>query len=224
MSRTITEGSVDLDNFPASGVHQLAKKFESSKATVHHIKQVAGDPQATQINLMRHQRTELPINRHNKKRRPTGKPKLHKTPESSATNQVKKPYDSRKTHKMPDCCIKCGDSIHAQAFQSHAKKFQCKVGNKYGPFSSLCYQKKTLVHHKNSCRNPKVHQLYAGSMHAQDSSSDSYSEDSSSDESFCLQLQIQSKHAEGKQILNPVHLIMNLVYHLKPHHTRNMYL
>ena len=46
------EGSVDLDKLPASRVCQLAKKLESSKATVHHIKQVASDPQATQINLM----------------------------------------------------------------------------------------------------------------------------------------------------------------------------
>ena len=78
MSRTITEGSVDLDKFPACRVKTAGKKkFESSKTTVHHIKQVAGDLQATQINLMRHQRTELPTNRHNKKRRPTGKQKLH---------------------------------------------------------------------------------------------------------------------------------------------------
>ena len=48
VSRTITEGSVDLDMFPTSRVCQLVKKFESSKATVHHIKQVAGDLQATQ--------------------------------------------------------------------------------------------------------------------------------------------------------------------------------
>ena len=34
VSRTITEGSVDLEKFPASRVHQLAKKFESSKATL----------------------------------------------------------------------------------------------------------------------------------------------------------------------------------------------
>ena len=55
VSRTITEGSVDLDKFPTSRVRQLVKKFESSKATVHHIKQAAGDPQAAQINLMWHQ-------------------------------------------------------------------------------------------------------------------------------------------------------------------------
>ena len=49
VSRTITEGSVDLDKFPASRVCQLAKRFESTKATTWHIKQVAGDLQATHI-------------------------------------------------------------------------------------------------------------------------------------------------------------------------------
>ena len=48
VSKTINEGSVDLGKFPASKVHQLAKKYESSKATVRHIKQVAGEMQAMQ--------------------------------------------------------------------------------------------------------------------------------------------------------------------------------
>ena len=86
VSRTITEGSVDLYNFPTSRVCQLAKKFESAKATACHIKQVAGDLQATQINLMRHQWTELPTNRHNKKSRPTGRLKQHKASEGPAPN------------------------------------------------------------------------------------------------------------------------------------------
>ena len=143
---------------------------------MHHIKQVAGDLQATQINLIRHQRTELPTNKHNKKRRPTGKPKLYKTPENQATNWVKKPYDNRKIHKMSDCCNKCADSIHTQGFQCPAKKYQCKVCNKYGHFSSLCYQKKSQAHHKSSHRNPKAHQLHAGPMYVQDSSNQSHSE------------------------------------------------
>ena len=58
-SKTINNGNVHLEKFPASKVRQLAKKVESSKATAKHIKQVAGDPQAVQINLMRHQPTEL---------------------------------------------------------------------------------------------------------------------------------------------------------------------
>ena len=74
VSRTITDGSVDLDKFPASRVRQLAKKVDSSKATAHHIKWVAGDPQAAQINLLTHQHTELPAGKY-KKKRPPVKPK-----------------------------------------------------------------------------------------------------------------------------------------------------
>ena len=222
--RTITEGSVDLDKFPTSRVYHLAKTFKSSKATVWHIKQVASDPQAIQINLMQHQRTELPTNRQNKKRRPTGRPKQYKVTKNATANQVKKSYDNKKPHRATDCCNKCGDSIHVQGFQCPAKKYQCKVCNKYGHFSSLCYQRKPQVHHKNSHRNPKVHHLHVGPMYAQDSANHCYFKESSSDESFCLQLQAQSNQAEDKQIPQPVHLIMNLAYHLKPHHTRNMFL
>ena len=35
--KTINEGNVDIQKFPASKVHQLAKKMESSKATAKHI-------------------------------------------------------------------------------------------------------------------------------------------------------------------------------------------
>ena len=35
---------VEYDNWP--------RKLESSKATVRHMKQVSGEPQATQINLL----------------------------------------------------------------------------------------------------------------------------------------------------------------------------
>ena len=61
-------------------------------------------------------------------------------------------------------------------------------------------------------------------MYAQDSANHCYSEESSSDESYCLQLQPQSNQAEGKQFPQSVHLITNLAYHLRLHHTRNMYL
>ena len=44
VSKTIKEGSVDIDRFLASKVCQLAKKMESSKVTARHIKLVAGDP------------------------------------------------------------------------------------------------------------------------------------------------------------------------------------
>ena len=59
VSKSISDGSVDLEKFPASKVRQLARKLESSKVTACHIKQVAGDPQAAQINLLRHQHTGI---------------------------------------------------------------------------------------------------------------------------------------------------------------------
>ena len=66
VSRTISDGSIDLDKFPTGRVCQLAKKMERSKATVCHIKQVAGDPQAVQIYLLRHQHTELTAGKYKK--------------------------------------------------------------------------------------------------------------------------------------------------------------
>ena len=60
VSKSIDDSNIDLEKFPASKVRQLAKKMEASKDITHHIKQVASDPQVAQINLMRHQRTDLP--------------------------------------------------------------------------------------------------------------------------------------------------------------------
>ena len=60
ISKTLDEGHVNLNKFAASKVRQMAKKLESSQATAKHMKQVTNEPHATQINLLRHQRTELP--------------------------------------------------------------------------------------------------------------------------------------------------------------------
>ena len=51
VTKTINEGNVDIQKFPASKVRQLAKKMESSKGTVKHIRQVAGDLPVAQIQL-----------------------------------------------------------------------------------------------------------------------------------------------------------------------------
>ena len=50
------------------------------------------------------------------------------------------------------------------------------------------------------------------------------SEESSSDDSFCLQLKEQCTQTSFKKVPTPSHLITNLSYRLKPHHTRNQYL
>ena len=63
LSKTINDSNIDLERFPASKVRQLSKKMESSKSTTRHIKQVASDSQVTQVNLMMHQRTDLPPSR-----------------------------------------------------------------------------------------------------------------------------------------------------------------
>ena len=61
-------------------------------------------------------------------------------------------------------------------------------------------------------------------MYAQDQSNSSQSEDSSSNDSFCLQLRIQHTQAHVKQLPTPTHLIANLAYCLKLHHHRKLYL
>ena len=112
VSKTISDGSVDLEKFPTSKVRQPPKKLESSKATAHHIKQVAGDPQAAQINLLRHQRTELPAGKY-KKKRSSMKPR-----QSNNKNQAQ------------------------EGFQCPVKKYQCKACHKFGHFTSMYFQKK----------------------------------------------------------------------------------
>ena len=67
--------------------------------------------------------------------------------------------------------------------------------------------------------------LQLGAVYVCDKSICGHSDDfSSSDESFCLQVNIQWSQAEGKKIPSPSHLITNLGYKLKSHQTRNQYL
>ena len=127
-------------------------------------------------------------------------------------------------HKSKDRCNMCGDSTHIKGFHCPARNCQCKVSHKYGYFSSLCYQRMDQAYHKSSIRNPKAHQLTVGPVYQHNSSICSHSEELSSDESFCLQLQVQYNQVEGKKIPNCVHLIITIAYRVKPHHNWNMYL
>ena len=52
----------------------------------------------------------------------------------------------------------------------------------------------------------------------------SQSEESSSDDSFCLHIKVQCTQASFQIVPTPAHLIINLPYRLKPHHMRNQYL
>ena len=83
VTKTINEGNVDIQKFPASKVHQLVKKMESSKATGKHIRQVAGDLPAAQVQLMQHQCTQLPAGNYPRRKQNSTsgqKPQNHKTP------------------------------------------------------------------------------------------------------------------------------------------------
>ena len=54
---------------------------------------------------------------------------------------------------------------------------------------------------------------------------DSYQSDISSiEDSFCLQVKIQQKQDGVQAAPKPTHLITNIAYWLKQHHTRNQYL
>ena len=197
VSRTISDGSVDLDKLPVSRVCQLAKKYESSKATVRHIKQVSGEPQATQINLLHHQRTELPQHRY-KKKRSHEKPRLgNGKPARNDQYHGQPHYKKIGDHKLPmsnqiplsnnsNKCLKCGDTAHHDGFTCPAKKYQCKVCHKFGHFTSQCFQRKQHPQHR--VRQPKAHQIHVNNLY---DDSESYPSDiSSSEDSFCLQVRI----------------------------------
>ena len=229
VSRTISDGSVDLDKFPASRVHQLAKKLESSKATTRHIKQVSGEPQATQINLLQHQRTKLPHHKYKKKRSHT-KPRLgNNKPCRNDQYQGQIPYKNKEDHKPPTSnrlppsnnfnrCSKCGDTTHHEGFTCPAKKYQCKACHKFGQFTSHCFQRKQHSQHK--FRQSKAHQIQVDDLY-----NNSYpSGVSSSEDSFCLQVKIKRQPDGTQKIPRPTHLIMNIAYQMKQHHTRNQYL
>ena len=74
------------------------------------------------------------------------------------------------------------------------------------------------AYHKN--QKPKAHQLTAGTIQAYDSQSDS----EGSDNSFCLQVQIKHVQAQNKVDKRPPCLIINLLYRLKMHENRYLYL
>ena len=188
--------------------------MESSKATAKHIKQVASNPQALQINLMCHQHTELPPSKFQRK---------HKKPSKSTQDTNKQQYYNEEkqrgpsvykkyeAHTSPERCKKCGDSQHIDGFRCPASKHQCRNCHKYGHYSRLCYKKKEAFDKKRSLesRSPKAHQLQIGPVYMQDSICGQSEDLSSSDDSFCLQLQLQSTQVETN-IPAPRNLITNL--------------
>ena len=104
-------------------------------------------------------------------------------------------------------CSKCGNTAHWEGFTCPAKKCQCKVCHKFGHFRF---------------RQPKAHQIQVDESY---NHLENYSSDVSlSKDSFCLQVRIRKQTKGTQKLPNTTHLITNIAYGLKPHHTINQYL
>ena len=212
VSKTLNEGCADLEQYPASKVRQLAKKLESSKATAWHIKQATSAAHAAQINLLRHQQTELA---HKKKKR--HKHKQHFKCKDGKPPQ-KKLFNPSEAHSSSDHCSKCSDTKHARGFACPAKKYLCKACKKYGHFTSLCFSKqKPRTKHS-------AYQITAEEMENPSESELDEDDESTSDDSFVLyQMKAVINQAKSK-VPKKTHLIANLPYRIKQHQAHHKYL
>ena len=105
---------------------------------------------------------------------------------------------------------------------SAQQKYQCKTCHKFGHFTSLSFQTKQ---DNSKPRRPKAHQLHAGAVYAKESARCHHmEEDTTSEGSFCLQVKIKCTQADKEKVPRSLHLITNVAYRLKPHHTRNLHL
>ena len=224
VSKNLNEGHDELNKFPASTVCQLAKKMESSQVTAKHMKHVTRDPQATQIDLLRHQRTELPPHKSQRKQRKsfTSKQANHKYQQED--KQDERSSQNHRRFNQEDKCSKCGDTPHLEGFRCPASRHQCQYCYKFGHFSHLCFKKKQEAGHKRSSRQPKAHQLRVGKYSAE-SPIDNQTDTSftSSEDSFYLQMKVKNKQAEDNHS-EVQHLVTNLEYKLKPHRRRFKFL
>ena len=189
---------------------------------------MSSEPQATQIHLLRYQRTEIPPtksqrkqNKRYKQRQPPNKNYQEDKYRDRMPQTKERFYKNPQEHiSHENRCTKCGDSPHIEGFRCSASRFQCKHCHKYGHFSKLCYKKNGSEHKKN-IRKPKAHQLMVGTASALGDQSDaSYS---SSEDSFCLQMQVKSAEESTKKN-KPQHLATNIEYRLKPHRRRTKFL
>ena len=198
--------------------------MESSKATAKHIRQVAGDLQVAQIQLMRHQCTELLAGNYLKRKQTsTARQKLqnHKSPEILTP---RKPSDLQKPDMHSNKYTRCGDTLHGKGFQCPARKFQCKICHKFGHFTTVCYQKSQQPSNSFKTRKPKAQQLCAGALYTHHDADRSGSEILDTEDSFCLQMKIQKTKVTNQQVPKPIYLMTNLAYCLQLHHKRNQYL
>ena len=201
ISKTLDEGHVTLNKFPASKVRQMAKKLKGSQATAKHMKQVTNEPHATQMNLLRHQRTELPPSKAQRRQKKfRHKPNFNRENHHQANYKpnefTRKKLNPTQIHQNSERCHKCGDSQHIEGFRCSARKAQCKHCKKFGHFSSLCYRKQEA--YKEANISPKTHQLTCNTVFpGYDDSDTSFTEEE--EEPFCLQRKILHDSSQEEQ-------------------------
>ena len=109
-----------------------------------------------------------------------------------------------------------------RGFQCSACKCQCRNCHKFGHFISLCYRKQES--YRKTPRSPKAYKFTSSRLSTQDNSKCGHSSDnSSSGESFCLQMKVQAKQANAKYPTIQ-HLFTNLEFKVKPHKNTNKFL
>ena len=199
VSCTINDSNIDLNKFPANTVRQLAKKLKSSKSAAKHIKQVSGELQTTQVNLLRHQTAELPPSESQRKQRKAFKSRQanHKFQQEDEQDE-RVPQVHRKFKQVhtsqEDRCTKCGDTPHIESFRYPASRHQCKYCHKFGHFINLCLKRKQEFTYKRSPRSPKAHQLMVGKYSTEGPTDDKAdTRFTSSEDSFCLQMKVKHK-------------------------------
>ena len=174
---------------------------------------------------MQHQCTQLPTGNYPRRKQnstSSWKPQNCKTPEVPT---LQKPSDMQRPDAHSDKCNRCGDTLHVKGFQCPARKFQCKICQKFGHFTTVCNQKSQGQHSSNlfQSRKPKAQQLWAGALYTLHDV-DSRNCESETENTFCLQMKIHRTRISHPEVPKPVYLMANLSYRLQEHHQRNQYL
>ena len=108
---------------------------------------MSSEPQATQVNLLRHQRTELPPSKFQRKQRKSFKSRQanHRYQQEYKQDEREPQVQRKFKHihtSQKDRCSKCGDTSYIEGFRCLARRHQCKYCHKFGHFSHLCFKKK----------------------------------------------------------------------------------
>ena len=228
--KTLNEGNVELSKFPASKVRQMAKKLESSQATVKHMKKVTRDPETVWVNLLRHQRTELPPSKAQRKQFKKNKSRPKNMGYSNDEHyqayykkndyENKKKFNPRQSLQSEDRCHKCGDSKHIEGFWCSVRIYQCRNCHKF--VISAAYVTKNKSHTRRNQDHPKhtnwpvvdylhLKVLYLVTLAIAHLVKKNH---------FCLQMKVKEKKPQSS-VPAPKHFVTNFEFKVKPHKKKN---